>query len=177
MNWKQIPKFPNYEASDEGHIRHVGATEPKKQKEKGGYFDVSLYVGKSKKVQQRAHRLVAMAWIPNPENKPEINHLDGDKKNNNINNLEWCTRKENQAHAKRNGLLKSAFERFPCKGQDHPRSKLSEKDARAIWALKGTMTVRQIANKFGVSKKTVESILYKWRWTHIDFDTPNDSET
>ena len=72
---------------------------------KGGYVRVKLNYGdRSKKYM--VHRLVAMAFIPNPDNKPEVNHIDGDKHNNNAENLEWVTRSENIRHAFSTGLMK-----------------------------------------------------------------------
>lgn len=70
---------------------------------KKGYYNISLYKnGKSKNF--RVHRLVALHFISNPENKPQINHIDGDKSNNHVDNLEWCTASENTQHAYDNGL-------------------------------------------------------------------------
>jgi hypothetical protein len=58
--------------------------------------------------QMRVHRLVALAWIPNPHGLPEINHLDGVKANNDASNLEWCTTLENLQHARRMGLYRAS---------------------------------------------------------------------
>ena len=70
-----------------------------------GYLHVGLTINKKVK-QMRVHRLVAEAFIPNPENKPYVNHIDGDRKNNHITNLEWVTPAENAQHAVEAGLRK-----------------------------------------------------------------------
>lgn len=68
-----------------------------------GYFRAALCRdGAMKKV--KVHRLVALAWVPNPDDKPELNHIDGDKRNNAASNIEWCTRSENAKHAVQIGL-------------------------------------------------------------------------
>lgn len=70
-----------------------------------GYYRVELIKDNQRKTH-RIHRLVAFAFLPNPENKPYINHIDGNRLNNHITNLEWCTQKENNEHAIRTGLRK-----------------------------------------------------------------------
>jgi len=70
---------------------------------KKGYNTISIKINK-KNPRFYVHRLVAKVFIPNPENKPEVNHIDGNKLNNNIENLEWCTRSENNQHAFNIGL-------------------------------------------------------------------------
>ena len=89
-------------------------------KEKG-YCRVSLNNGNGK-ISKRVHRLVAEAFIPNPENKPEVNHKDGNKLNNCVSNLEWCTNKENIEHSIRTGLKKH------CNGCSNSSSKFTEED-------------------------------------------------
>lgn len=86
-----------------------------------GYCRVSLNNGNGK-ISKRVHRLVAEAFILNPENKPEVNHKDGNKLNNCVSNLEWCTNKENIEHSIRTGLKKH------CNGCSNSSSKFTEED-------------------------------------------------
>lgn len=78
------------------------------------YHQVKLSFGEKLK-GFKVHRLVAQAFIPNPQDKPEINHIDGNKINNHVSNLEWVTSSENQKHAFRIGLQKSGLDNATCK--------------------------------------------------------------
>ena len=101
------------------------------------------------------HRLVAEAFIPNPENKPQVNHKDGHKSNNYISNLEWATPKEDSAHAVRIGLIKT--------GQDHHLAKISNSVVRDIikeYAL-GKISQDALAKKHGVSQSLISAIVLK----------------
>lgn len=106
--WKKIPNYENYSVSDSGLIRNdkTGKVKATKSDSKGrDYQHVDLYSG-GKGRSMRVHRLVAQAYIPNPENKPEVNHKDGNPRNNNVSNLEWATKSENMKHAVATGLYK-----------------------------------------------------------------------
>lgn len=87
-----------------------------------GYLGVSLYKNGSKKTAS-IHKLVAIAFIPKVKNKPQINHKDGDKHNNKVDNLEWCNGSENLKHAFELGLKKPSKTSLGKFGENHPNSK------------------------------------------------------
>lgn len=94
--WKDIDGYDGYyQVSNMGNVRNAIKNKPlKQQKSRNGYLTVSLT--KSNKITTyRVHRLVASAFIPNPGNKPSVNHIDCDPLNNKAENLEWCTAQEN----------------------------------------------------------------------------------
>lgn len=100
--------YPNYTITDDGRIfslnyNHTGnKKEMKQRKNKNGYFDVFLYNKVSKRKIFMVHQLVALAFIPNPDNLPEVNHKDECKTNNNVSNLEWCSKSYNINYGTRN---------------------------------------------------------------------------
>lgn len=94
----------NYSVSDDGQVRNDLTNLILKQQDYQEYKTVGLYINKKLKTC-RVHRLVGQAFIPNPDNKPYINHIDGNRSNNNVCNLEWVTPKENTKHAVRTGLM------------------------------------------------------------------------
>lgn len=116
--WKDVKGYEGlYQVSNLGRVKSL---ERQKSNGKGlvkidekvltqditnwGYYRVALYKKGTRKYY-KVHRLVAIAFLPNPENKEQVNHIDGDKLNNNVDNLEWNTRIENIHHAKINGLF------------------------------------------------------------------------
>lgn len=102
--WAKI-KDTVYSVSNDGLVRNDNTNILKTLgKDRYGYPNVKLYCD-GKRTHPSVHRLVANAFIPNTLNKPQINHKDGNKCNNYVNNLEWVTAKENMEHASRNDLL------------------------------------------------------------------------
>lgn len=107
---KKIKEFENYYISSNGFV-YKRNKKTKKLKElytiknsKHSYIKFNLQKNK-KSVSKLLHRLIAEYFIPNPYNFTEVNHIDGNKKNNKINNLEWCTRQQNMSHAVKNKLM------------------------------------------------------------------------
>lgn len=124
--WKQINNFENYEISNLGNVRNFKTKKIISKQKMGNYLTTKLYNIKTKKMKlQNIHRLVAETFIENKENKKCVNHKDGNKLNNSVNNLEWVSYQENTKHAFENGLQKSWFgTKF---GKEHPNYKFRGK--------------------------------------------------
>lgn len=119
-----------------------------------GYLRVSI--GKQLKF---VHRLVAEKYIPNPNNLPQVNHKDGNKLNNCVDNLEWVSNKDNRKHALENRL-------HLC-GEKCPWSKLNENDVIYILNNYPKMTIKDLALKFNVNRNTISHIVHNRTWKQL----------
>jgi hypothetical protein len=132
-----------------------------------GYYYVFL-----NKRPNKIHRLVAAYFIENKDNKTEVNHIDGDKLNNSINNLEWVTHRENMIHAYNTGLLKNNSPTrniFSQKGQQHPNAKLTDEDVVEIRTLhKNGVGFGEILKQYSnFSRGCIGKVVYYGAWKHI----------
>lgn len=119
MNWKIIEDFTDYKVNENGEVYSIKRNKILKQYEKKNYLGVYLYQDNKKKFRL-VHRLVANAFIPNPNNLPQINHKDENSKNNNVENLEWCTQKYNNNYGTyKTRARKRMLEDNPFKGKKH----------------------------------------------------------
>jgi hypothetical protein len=120
--WKLIENS-NCEVSIDGEVRRIDTKNRLNEfTNKSGYRMVTLKINESSVIRS-VHRLVAIAFIENPEDKPEVNHIDKNKDNNHMNNLEWVTPKDNMRHHYENGGVKNNNQTYKGKfGKDHNRS-------------------------------------------------------
>ena len=139
--WRTCKRYPRYEVSNLGRVRHKGNKPRRLQRDSQGYLRVLINVGGRRNENPCVHRLVAEAFVPNPHNKPEVNHIDGNKSNNAADNLEWSTRRENELHAYR-VLGVKAWNR-----------KLTDKQVREIRS--DTRTHREISMDYGIAKSQI----------------------
>lgn len=175
--WRPVVGYEkSYKVSNWGNVQSLdrtvrgpyGSTRTRRGKllvpfENGcGYKSVSLHGGVRKRETMRVHRLVAQAFIENPDDSPYVNHIDGNKTNNLVSNLEWCTPIENNIHAVNTGLIDQ-------KGQRNTQSKLNSIQVRIIRRLRqfGYGTDREIGKLFGVTKSNVWHLCSDSSWRHI----------
>ena len=153
--WRIAEEFPRYEVSNEGELRnrktlhvHKGCVD------KGGYRQLCLKDASGRSRSVLLHRLVAKAFIPNPENKPQVNHKDFNGLNNSVENLEWVTEQENHDHKMEHGR------NVAPEGEGHGMAKLKESDVVDIYTLikEGSLTQKEIARRYGISSSTVSHI-------------------
>lgn len=164
--WIKIPNFENrYEVSNLGKVRSLDGRQKGKILKpinKGrGYRQICLYKTNTNRKLHRVHRLVAQAFIPNPENKPYINHIDNNPSNNCVSNLEWATPLENYNHSKKQNRN--------AKGETSGTSKLTDKDVLEIREIYKNQkpTYKHLGKMFNVSDTTAFHIVHRFSWKHI----------
>ena len=161
---KEIKGFERYSVDTDGKVYSSVTDRYLKQEEsKKGYFYVRL-MNNGKAKAMRIHRLVAMTYIDNPNKLPVVNHIDGNKHNNNLSNLEWCTFKQNQEHAMRIGLMDGMI------GVNNTLSKLTEVDVRNIRSISKTqngLSHRKLAVTYNVSKATIRNVIERITYKNI----------
>lgn len=139
-----------------------------------GYYLVDLYHKKRRHTMQ-VHRIVAIAFIPNPELLPTVNHKNGNKANNTAENLEWMTRLDNVRHAWITGLAKPRY------GTDNPANKYTEEQIHAVCSYieMDILTNREIATACGVNITLIRDIKFRGKWKHISsmYDLSNSRKT
>ena len=172
--WKSIKGYESiYEVSSKGRVRSLDRVSRNgfvKTNLKGKMLSISnsgrystVGLSKDSKTKKfKVHRLVAIAFIPNPENKPEVNHKFQPKTNNSLSNLEWNTKAENAKHACDTGLLVTGVGAY--------NSVLTESIVLAIRRLHGMnpkVSKLKIARKLNVSNSLIHNIINRVKWKHI----------
>lgn len=156
--WKAIEGYPDYQVSNLGRVKSLKFNREIILKPRiKNYAYVSLSFN-SLCNNFYIHRLVAIAFIPNPENKLEVNHIDGNKYNNSVSNLEWNTSKENKSHAKTIGL-------YNQKGCNSVNSKVTEKDVLEI--RNSNLSYVKLSKIYKISPSSIFNIKNKKTWTNI----------
>lgn len=179
-DWKTIAEFPNYDVSSLGNIRNNKTGKPLKICVKAGYYHVGLVNDKNKKTP-KVHRLVALAFIENPENKLEVNHKDKNKLNNSLSNLEWMTRRENNIH-RCEGVKITCNKNKVVLRMDPSTDEILEKynsiELAGIWACNNgyTKTIHNGRNSIGNCLSGLSKIAYKFKWEYDNKNCDLDNE-
>lgn len=168
MAWRAVDGYQNYEVSDDGRVRRFVPVERAPAKELRHFDDGKGYRrlvlrkdGRS--VSWKVHRLVAMAFVPNPLGLPQVNHKNGQRSDNRRENLEWVTNQGNARHSfdvlGRKGNAQ--------KGEANGLSKLTDSIVRRMRAMRGSgMTFKSIGLAAGVSKQHAHAVCIGKAWRH-----------
>lgn len=170
QEWTRIVGFSNYEVSDDGCVRNVGNKREIKthiHSKTSPYLNVIIANDEGKKKHKNIHRLVAEAFINNPQNKPCVNHKDGNKLNNHKDNLEWVTHSENDLHAFRNGLRHSTSKQIQkaiASTRKPVRNKTTGEEFESI-----TKAAESIGGKIGGIHKCVVGERKRYKGMEFEF--------
>lgn len=151
--WKDIEGYEGYyQVSNLGRVKSFKCNSPKILK--NGKCTMGYYMVSLNNSSRRIHRLVAETFIQNPSNKKTVNHKNGVKGDNHVDNLEWATQKENVIHSLRTGLKKT---------------KLTEEDVLEIRRkyIPISYSMGVLSKEYNVSKLSIFSIIHRNGWTHI----------
>lgn len=174
--WKDIPGYEGmYQVSNLGNFRsldrtikrHNNSTMKRKgsllktSKDKDGYLLINL-TKNNKAIKGKVHRIVAEVFLDNENNYPCVNHINGIKDDNRVENLEWCSYKQNSIHARDNGLLK------PAKGIRNGSHKLTEADVIKIKGLvRSGRSMSSVAKEYNVAATSIRYIMIGRNWKYV----------
>lgn len=166
-NWKDIPGVDGYQASDAGRIRSAfRILKTDRKVSNGGYLMFGIWQDNKGKTLN-VHRCVALAWLEPVEGREHVNHKNGDRKDNRVENLEWVTRSENILHGLSRAGRYDNMRKVPLNprysgrsGSNNHLSRLTSESLTELRALlkRGDMSQTEIARKFGISKCGVSRI-------------------
>lgn len=140
--WAPIDECSRVFVSSFGRLINMRTFELCKPSNDNRGYLIYRYQSNNKRIRHKVHRLVAQKFIPNPENKPIVDHINSDKQNNHISNLRWATHSENTQSAHDNGLISNP-------------SHLTDLDRHAILTLHTNLSTLEVSNLYGVSRDTI----------------------
>lgn len=181
--WKDVIGYETfYQVSNFGNVRSLDRVVNKlngifymrkgklcvQSKSNLGYMTVGFTVN-NKKVNKYVHRLVAEAFITNMNDYPQVNHIDCDKTNNRMYNLEWCTNSQNHIHASKNGLNKLHLHRVAYSGEENGRALLTKEQVLEIKQkyIPYKYSAKKLSKDYNVSESCITHILNNTSWKEI----------